>query len=593
MFRPFFPATSNRPNPVSASRSRNRSNRSEGYRKTVVVILICLATIGAFYALSRLGPKSYTIAERRSTISNAQAEKLRLLAEQAETRWNEIKKSRTQSKSPYTEDDLAVIGEAAVARFQYENQVEGADTRYPALKKELHDRMGESLRKRSRNLEQSARGEAEDKHYAQAAELFRAALELEQIILSDYPESAYADTQRRVNLTGQVRIMTARPMWDASEADERAGEEAYSRGDIASATALVERAAKSNYVLDREYQGLTKADNTRTLRLERRLATLRSIPIRDHAMGLLVKAEAEAAARHYANVPSYREAVEADTRRLSTEFSEGDFSTPALTGDMVRRAQNAASSPDVEAIRRDLAAFDLSVRASGADAARLLENLQRSIQRLREAYPQSDTLEKSTDERIAYLFEHRSEIATVRARVVALLIPVPGAAGLSASRTETDQRLYVLLMGDNPSVRSSDARPVESLTRAEAARFCERLGWMIARKVRLPVESEFRLMAAAAAVKPADYARAIDNCDGTPGEAPSAKADPAGFNDVLGNVSEWIATPGADHRTAKIAGGNVENTLAELTRIPVQSVPATQRSRFTGFRFVVETDSAR
>ena len=559
----------------------------------MLVVLVSAAAIGGFYALSRIGPKSYAVAERRATISKQQAEKLRLLAEQAAARWDEIKKMRLQDRAPFGEDDLAAIGEAAVSRFQYENQVDTSETRYPALKKELHERMGENLRTRSTALEKSARAEEKAGRYAQAAELYGAALELESLIIYDYPESSYADNQRSVYLSGQLRVMTARPLWTETEQAESAGEAAFAAGDLSGAIAAIDRASRINYRLEHEFQGLTKGDAMRSHRLERRLATLESLIVRNHALALLAKGEKAAEAGDFSAVPAMREAVEADMRKMVDEFPQGDFSTPELTGDIVRRAQNAAATPDIVAIRRDLAAFETAVSGGASNTSRLLENLQRAVQRLREAYPKSDLLDKRTDERIGYLFDHRGDVATVSAAVLASLRPVPGTA-VGIARTETSQQLYTLVMGENPSAAKGGNRPVESLTRGEAERFCIRLGWLLARPVRLPSVAEFRAAAGTPEAKTlASHARAIDNSDGTPGTVPASAADAGGVCDLLGNVSEWLSGGDAGGTAVPVGGGDAENTLAQLAKIPVESVTATQRSRFVGFRFVVEKPAAR
>ena len=592
MVREALSATSNlfRP-PVPATPSRLTRPRAGSARQAIVITLSCAAVLGAFYALSQLGARHYESPGHRSQISKEQAEKLRTLAEEAEAKWEAVKRKRAQEKSPYTEDDLRIIGEAAVSRLQYESQVEGAENHYPVLKKELHDRIGEKMREESIGIENRAAIEARGKHYAEAERLFAAAAEIEERLNADYPESSFKNMQRTVFLESQARLMHAKPIWEHSIASEAAGENAFAKGDLNAAIAAIDTARETNYRLETDYRGLTPADSFRTRNLEYRLDTLRSTSLRDHALETVALAEKAVAAHRFEDLAASRKETEVTLKELAEKYPNSDYAKPEYVADIVRRAQNAAAAPDAEAVIRDLRALDTAIRRGDTTAAGMIENLRRTVMREREMYPASDLVAKDAEARVNFLFDHRTEIAVVVAAIKGSLLPMPGRQTTLVARTETTQRLYGLVMGDNPSATKDDARPVESVSYAEALAFCRRLGWLIARPVRLPDEGEFRILAGKPDAKSlAAFARAIDNSDGTAAPVPAAKADAAGFNDVLGNVGEWI-TPPPDAKPGDgfVAGGDAEDTLAQLAQVPVRRVNAGDHSRFTGFRFIVET----
>ena len=54
------------------------------------------------------------------------------------------------------------------------------------------------------------------------------------------------------------------------------------------------------------------------------------------------------------------------------------------------------------------------------------------------------------------------------------------------------QALYSLIMGANPSRNQGDTLPVDSVSWNESKDFCERLSWILGKRVRLPTENEFR-----------------------------------------------------------------------------------------------------
>ncbi len=571
-----------------------RPARPGSAKQVVFITLACACVLGTFYALSQLGPDSYSVGSRRPPVSREQEEKLRTAAESAEERWIALKRLRASTKTAFTDEDLRVIGEAAVARMQYENAVEVPAQTYPALRKELHDRSGERLRAESVRLENLAVAEARAGRHPAAEALFKQAGEVENRLVSDFPESSFKNMQRMVYLDSQMRLMQAKPLWERCQSAEKDADTAYAKGALPQAIAAMEAAREASYRLERSFRGLTPADSFHTRNLERRLSTLKSITLRDRALATLSRADKAVADRAFDDLPTLRKEVEDTVRELAEKYPDSEHAAPAALADLVRRAQNAASAPDAESVERELLALDTAIRKGDPASHAMIESLGRSVQRVRSLYPESDRIGQETGERVEFLFRHRTEVALLSASVDAALRPIPGRPGLRILQTETPQRLYSLVMGDNPSADQGDLRPVESLTRAEALLFCKRLGWLIARPVRLPDEGEFRaLVGTPAASTLATLARSIDNSNGIPAPVPAAKPDAADLADLLGNVAEWLApAPGAKPAEALVAGGSAESTLVELARVPLTRRASSERSRFVGFRFIVEQPTA-
>lgn len=586
MFRPLISGNSNRPQSVKPNIPSQPRSRTGSVKQIALVTLGSAAVLAGFYSLSHFGPASYETSAQRANLGKEEADKLRVIAEDAETRWQAIKQKHREAGTPFTEQDLVAIGEAVVTRLQYENQVPGVESRHAELQKDLHDRSAEILRAESVAIEKQALAAEREKNHPLAEARYAEALALEERINNEFGEAASKDIHRTNTLSSRRRVMAARPIWDSSVAHEKAAEQFATEGKIDAAIAHFERARLDNYRLESEFRGLTAADTFRTRRLDRRLSTLRSLILRDQAVAAVTRAEKLAAEQSYDELNALRSKVEDLTHLLGDRFPDSEYAAPEYLRDLKRRAHNAASAPEALAIEKDLVDFRKAVRNGDPAAATRIEGLRRATLRTRELFPLSDRISEALAAEIAYLFEHRTEINLVGNAVRNRTRPIPGRERTLALTGETTQRLYALVMGENPSATRGDDRPVESLTREEAREFCKRLGWLIAAEVALPTREEFLAMAGTPEVATLrKTARLLDNSDGKAERSPAATANAHGFTDLYGNVAEWIESPEVDQ--GLVAGGDAESTAEQLTKSPFATQPAEERSRFVGFRFVV------
>ncbi|MCK6491688.1 MAG: formylglycine-generating enzyme family protein [Planctomycetes bacterium] len=167
-------------------------------------------------------------------------------------------------------------------------------------------------------------------------------------------------------------------------------------------------------------------------------------------------------------------------------------------------------------------------------------------------------------------------------------------------------------MGAVPSRSRDPLLPVESLTAADAEAFCARLGALLPGcAARLPGEAEWELaMRAGAAgpfgsIPPAQASAAIAHHGlglADPRPAGSGPPNPIGLRDGPGNLWEWCAgaygpqptgSPAVDPRPAdgplRVArGGSWGDGLLSSRLARRLALPATARSCYLGFRFVVE-----
>lgn len=242
---------------------------------------------------------------------------------------------------------------------------------------------------------------------------------------------------------------------------------------------------------------------------------------------------------------------------------------------------------------RQLAATALELDARAAGHRRRRENFQ-SQQLLTEAataleaisarYPLATGVETDLRRRVAWLQARADDLAGVQDQVYDALRALPGADGAALLRTEVGQALFARVMKQNPSRQEDFARPVESVTLAEAEEFCERLGWVLGARVRLPTVEEFK--AALGEQAAGADAWGAENSPGQSQPMATKPANAAGFYDLLGNVAEWLAAGAGDQ--AVVAGGSYADSRAQLQRVPLNAVVKTKRAPTIGFRVVVE-----
>lgn len=183
----------------------------------------------------------------------------------------------------------------------------------------------------------------------------------------------------------------------------------------------------------------------------------------------------------------------------------------------------------------------------------------------------------------------------LKKHVLGLMVPIPGQK-YAISKYEVTQRLYLSVMGNNPSGFQGPANPVEVVSWNDAVKFCNKLAELTGLPVRLPTEEEWEY--AAKGGEDFEYAGSnnIDevawyerNSGGTTHPVGQKKPNGYGLYDMSGNVCEWTSTVAIVGGSNRVYRGGCWNDPPARARVAYRyrSAPG-DRYQYLGFRLAMD-----
>ncbi len=440
--------------------------------------------------------------------------------------------------------------------------------------------------KKSADLEAEAKAAEARGESAAAAAKLRDALQWQREANSQAPTSDLKNMNREIRLAAAVALTSAEPLRAAVAAAMADGAAAAAAGRQGEATLAFRKARMLQAEINQKHSGGRSADTALLERIDGELETLRAADLVQEMKAKEAAADADAAAgRAEPAAAAYTQAMELQ-RKLNSAYPRSRYATPdRIELLLVKRetALSAAGWTALAALEREIA-LRLQLRQPAPAAERIAEAME-LLRKTAGAYPRSTLADPRLQKRLEFLAVRRGDLAALQGFVYARVAPIPGFPQRLMLKTEVPQEFFLRVMNSNPSRHEGRRLPVDSVGWAEAQEFCERLGWALGTKVRLPRELEFK---AAAAVAPASVWTQA-NADNRSQEAGAAPANAAGFHDLHGNLAEWLEpAPDAPQVSAPLGGGSFLEPEAKVRELPVVTVNRRERARHIGFRFVVE-----
>ena len=500
----------------------------------LIVILSCVVVWGAFLFLSQLGPKKVNLQSSKDS------------------------------------NDSAETGETLVGDDQ--------------------EMSAEDLHALGIELEAEAKTLAEKKDYTAASMKYQRAFELQQSINQNHPSSPQSNPGRAVRLKLEAQNAAAEPLLLNSLNLEQQADSFAKSSDLDSAVAMLHQAIAIQKRLNNEYYEARQASALRLRQLKYKLVGLESSEVHAKIEDLLKRAtllkeirQLEAAGKLFQEAASLQE-------QLNKDFPDSPHASLVRVDEFRKQAQISQSALLAREIQEKYTRLGQLLAMQRIDEAeKLILQLVQTIEGFEESFPLSSLVSEVLKSKVAYLSRKKADLATIQKLVYSALIVIPGKETIHMLQTEVPQSLYALLIDANPSRNVADSNPVDSVSWIEAEAFCTRLSWILGKEVRLPTEEEFReVLSGFDSSDASNLIWSVADAKGISQSVGQKEPFPSGCFDLLGNVSEWLASEEpAESDTAAHMGGHTQDSLDEILSVPVRNLRKIDRNRLTGFRVVV------
>ena len=554
------------------------------------MISLGASIFGGFWFLSQLGPKDVDFSEIKPRAEVSEAAKI-FLQESAEleARYDEVAALRDPSA-----DDIRLLTLAIEKQEAYIEAINGFDSDAANRKIQLEQRYQEiaskSLYQESLILEEKAEGFILKKDFENAVIAYNKAFEKQQKINENFPRSLAYNVSRAILLTRQVISLTAQPLFQRSLAYEKEAGVLEESKEWAKAEKTLKKAIDLQDAINQKYRGIKQADMSRLGLLKTKLTRIQSGQRYDELEKISQLADSRRAANENFEAAALYEEAARLQQEINDAYRESPHASSHRVSEFLRNSETAKSLELGLEIERnhDLLQSLLSERRT-YDATDVIVALRRDITQMQASFPLSSLNNKDLQIKVRYLTLIMKDLGFIHDRIYDALLPVPDREEWLMLRTEVSQALFFLIMGTNPSRNTGDLRPVDSVNWIDAKKFCERLGWVLGKPVRLPTENEFRL-----ALGPLrylvleDYVWSAENADGIPQNIKTREPFGSGYFDMLGNVSEWLESIDRfGSEEAVHIGGHAQDRLESIFSVPLRYGSRGERSRLIGFRVAV------
>ncbi|MBC7369249.1 MAG: SUMF1/EgtB/PvdO family nonheme iron enzyme [Undibacterium sp.] len=455
-----------------------------------------------------------------------------------------------------------------------------------ALETERDDRLARAALPRLASLEAAAQMRREAGDLGGAVESLRTALALQRVINGGSAAARVKDYVRETRLAQALVAAEVEPLQREVQAALARATATAAQQQWAETRLAYGQARAAQVALNQKYPATRFSDTTTLNRIDQELASLQSADAAGEVVTLARRGDAAAAAGQVTVAAEAYEAARDLQAKLNQQFTRSRFASASQVEELEGKRETVLAAEALAEVKTNLEAMNAALRQRNVSAAALrVAAAQRLVEQIGRQWPRAGGAMTEVKRRLSYLNLRQADLGAIQDEVSGRLKPLATMPGLSLLTTEVPQALYARVMNTNPSRHVGRGLPVDSVSWRDAGEFCERLGWVLGRRVRLPTEAEWRV----AAGQKGMAAWALEISGGHSREVGKSTANAAGFFDLTGNLAEWLEPAEANGATAPTAGGSFLDRASILAALPVELLEKSERARHVGFRFVVET----
>ena len=540
----------------------------------------------AAWLYTSAGRSNRGIGREINSKTREKIEELKEISEKKEAAFEEIK----IKKDTLSEDDISLLAEAVKAQEDYvslKGVLSSDNSRLEGLRKKLHTINAEILRSVSRKAEERAQS-IEATNTAEAKILLKKALEAEQTIQQQWVYSGMADIGKISRLDTRLRRMEATPIWKKTRECEKQAEEYFKEENIELAVDSIKEAINLETDFIEKYRDVLNTEFGRVERLSKRKETYNSYPLYKDLMALEKEASAKEKQEQWEEAEKTWNLALEKQKQIMINHPQSEYADQKQNTLLEKKRNIARTTPEVKKIKNELEEIRNKIREKKYDQAidenkKLLDRAEKIERTNPGVLPEDSPIVQE----MAFLARRQGMMKIINDTQEGFFVKHPVNKQIKLMRHEVTQSFYEAVTGVNPSAVVRGNLPVESVNYEDTQKFCQQLGWITARKVRLPTPEEFMQAAEEPGEKNTlNQSWTFDNTDGiTTRNVATTQVNKNGFYDLIGNVEEWTETSRAGDE-APILGGCV-NTVVKK-EFPRRQSLKRERSRTLGFRVVQE-----
>lgn len=555
------------------------------FGKILLVLFAALLVVGGGYVLTLFSPSPVTEDPFLYVGTDKENEAIQLESEKLEKEF-ELK----AAKGGVDEKTVELLRKAVKMQEVYIDRAVTRDRapseRLMKLKTRLQNIEAKPLSEIVESLSQRADEAALAEKTLEAERLYAEAYAIQNKINIEYSLSAYKDVHRALKFDALAKTMKARPIYMKSVEAEKKARAAIEASDWGTAKAEFEKAIGFLSKINSDFPNSIYTDFSRIQALDSELASLNSAPLYEKLTACLKKAEEAKAKNDYPTAAeAYGDAIEYQ-RNINKHYSKSRHASEEFLADLDKKRINAVSWEYADSINTYAARlFDAVKKCDTTLIAEISTNLLNKAEQFKNDYPRSTLIDHDIVLKLRYINYMVRDIPAVQEMVLKNLVDIGGKKML---KTEVTQKLYSLVMKENPSRYDGENNPVDSVSFDDVVRFCARLSWVLSAEVSLPTEADF--IASAGSLRYADLNEISwnnRNSGNRTHPVATKKMNEKGFYDLLGNVEEFVQKKeGVDG--VPVMGGSAQSSTDSILDFAKKTVDEKTRSRVLGFRIIVK-----